>query len=272
MKTPELLVTIITPTFNQGQFIEATIKSVLAQTYQHIEYVVIDAMSTDATAEILAKYAEKISRVIREPDEGQSDAIVKGFKMAQGDLVGWINSDDLLYPDCVEKIVAAYQKTPQAILFYNSQIDIISEDGSFNRLVDVPIVNGDRLLRQSTTLVQPGSFYKNAALAKVGYFNKALRFSMDLDLWLRLLKVGDCVNIASTPIAGYREWGGTKTSTGDAKLLRERKKLLISHGAQVTDKTVVAINFGLVKCYVKNIPYLGGACKALVRRLKVLLS
>lgn len=272
MKTTTPLVTIITPTYNQGQFIEATINSVLAQSYKNIEYIIIDAMSTDATAEILEKFSGKISQVISEPDEGQSDAIVKGFKMAKGDLVGWINSDDILYPDCVEKIVAAYLKSPQAVLFYNSQFDIISEDGSFNRLVNVPIVNGDQLLRYSNTLVQPGSFYKNEALVKIGYFNKSLRFSMDLDLWIRLLKVGGAVNIGSEPIAAYREWGGTKTSTGDAKLLKERKKMLASHGAKATDKTMRSINFGLLKCYVKNLPYVGGVCKAFVRRLKAVLG
>jgi glycosyltransferase involved in cell wall biosynthesis len=76
------LVSIITPTFNQGQFIEATIQSVLAQTYENIEYIILDAMSTDDTADILERYRSKITKIIREPDTGQSDAIVKGFEMA----------------------------------------------------------------------------------------------------------------------------------------------------------------------------------------------
>lgn len=270
--TTSPLVSIITPTYNQGQFIEVTIQSVLGQTYRNIEYIIIDAMSTDNTAEVLARYRDKVTQIIREPDEGQSDAIVKGFRLARGELVGWINSDDILYPDCVEKIVAAYRSNPTSVLFYNSKIDIISEAGSFRRRVDVPIVNGDQLLRHCNTLVQPGSFYKNEALVKVDYFNKSLRFSMDLDLWLRLLNVGSCVNVGSEPIAGYREWGGTKTSTGDAELLRERKVLLLSHGARAHDKTILAINSALAKSFVKNLPFIGGVCKAFVRRLKVLLG
>lgn len=267
MTIPFPLVTIITPTYNQGQFIEATIKSVLGQTYKNIEYIVIDAMSADNTEKVLEKYQNKINKIIREPDQGQSDAIVKGFKMAQGDLVGWINSDDTLYPDCVEKIVAAYQKSPQAVLFYNSKIDIVSESGVFQRVVDVPVYDRNRLLRHSNTLVQPGSFYSNKALAKVGYFNKNLKFSMDLDLWLRLLNVGESVNISSEPIAAYREWGGTKTATGDAKLLKERKLMLASHGAKATDRTMRAIYLGLIKSCVRNLPYMGRALK----RLKELL-
>lgn len=268
--TDKPLVTIITPTFNQGQFIDATIKSVLNQTYSNIEYIILDAMSSDGTAEILEGYRDRVTKIVREKDKGQSDAIVKGFKMAKGELVGWINSDDILYPDCIEKIVAAYRRNPDAVLFYNSKINIISEDGSFNRLIDVPVIDGEQLLRISNTLIQPGSFYTNNALVKVNYFNDELRFSMDLDLWLRLLKIGRCVNLESEPIAGYREWGGTKTSTGDAILLHERKAMLLSHGANPTDKTIRAINWALVKCFVKNTPFVGGVCKAFVRRLKAL--
>jgi len=263
-------VTIITPTYNQGQFIEATIQSVLGQTYRNIEYIILDAMSTDNTAQVLERYRDKVTKIIREPDEGQSDAIIKGFQLARGKLVGWINSDDILYPDCIEKIVNTYRSNPTAVLFYNSKIDILSEDGSFNRCVDVPVVNGEQLLRLCNTLVQPGSFYKKEALVKVDYFNKSLRFSMDLDLWLRLLKVGSCINAGSEPIAGYREWGGTKTSTGDSKLLHERKRLLLNHGARANDRTILAINFALMKSFVKNLPLVGGVCKAFESALKLM--
>lgn len=265
------LVTIITPTFNQGCFIEATIKSVLEQTYLNIEYIVIDAMSTDETPYIVGQYLERINQYIREPDEGQSDAIVKGFRMARGELVGWINSDDILYPDCVERIVDAYLHNPAAVLFYNSKINIIAENGQFSRCVDVPVIDANALLRKSNTLIQPGSFYKNDALIAVGYFNRQLRFSMDLDLWLRLLRVGECVNVGGNPIAGYREWGGTKTATGDTKLLRERKVLLHGHGARAFDKTMLAINWALVKCFVKNFPIVGGVCKVLESLRKMIL-
>jgi hypothetical protein len=91
---------------------------------------------------------------------------------------------------------------------------------------------------------------------------------MDLDLWLRLLNIGAGVNIESNPIAGYREWEGTKTSTGADKLLQERKKLLISHGVNMTDKTMTIINIEIFKHLVKNTPYLGPVCKALVSFLK----
>ncbi len=246
------LISIITPTYNQGQFIESTIKSVLKQNYPNIEYIIFDSMSTDNTHEILERYNSKISKIIREKDEGQSDAIIKGFKLAKGQLVGWINSDDILSPDCIQRIVEAYNDNIDSVLFYNSKINIISEDGSFKKQINVPVMNFDYLLRKNNTLIQPGSFYKKNTLIDIDFFDKKLKYSMDLDLWLRLLKVGDLVNVNGKPIASYREWDGTKTSTGNSILLRERKAMLLGHGANEFDNSIVLININLIKLFLKN--------------------
>jgi maltose O-acetyltransferase len=118
---------------------------------------------------------------------------------------------------------------------------------------------------------QRSTIYKNSALAAVDYFDDSLRFSMDLDLWLRLLKIGSCVNVGGPPIAGYREWDGTKTSTGDAKLLRERKAMLLRHGAAPTDNTIRAIDVALMKSAIKSIPIVGGVVKAMEGIFKMTL-
>lgn len=246
------LVTIVTPTFNQGQFIEETIRSVLAQTYPNIEYIVLDAMSNDQTPEILDRYRDRISLVRREPDRGQSDAIVKGFKLARGELVGWINSDDLLYPDCVAHIVEAYRQQPEAAIFYCSRIDIISETSERLNTMHVPLRGRDHLLRECNTLIQPGSFYRRTALEAVDYFDTNLRYSMDLDLWLRLLTVGGFVDVSETPIAAYREWGGTKTSTGGVRLATERKELLQRHGGSKSDPVQKQMHRAIAKGKVKE--------------------
>ncbi|MDC8786693.1 glycosyltransferase family 2 protein [Roseateles koreensis] len=257
MDSSRPLVTIITPSYNQGQFIEATIRSVLAQTYTNIEYIVLDAMSNDQTEKVLESYRGKITKVVRESDKGQSDAIVKGFKMAHGDLVGWINSDDVLYPNCVEELVKHYSDNPKVDLFVVPVIDIVDEAGEKTGVIKAPLISRDFILRRNTEIIQPGSFFRRLALEQVGYFNSSLRFSMDLDLWLRLLKTGGFTNYSKVAMAGYREWGGTKTSTGGQRLLKERRTMLFSHGAKWNDATIISINIQLLKERLKNNQVLG---------------
>ena len=114
-----LRVSIVTPSYNQGQFIEETILSVLNQSYKNIQYILVDGGSTDNTMEIVNKYKGEIDVIIHEKDKGQSDAINKGFKLSDGVLVGWINSDDILYPDCIEKIVDLFRSNPDGSIYYN---------------------------------------------------------------------------------------------------------------------------------------------------------
>ncbi|GGK77510.1 glycosyltransferase [Amphritea balenae] len=260
----EPLVSIITPSFNQGMFIANTIKSVVSQTYKNVEYIVVDAQSSDNTSEVLDSFSNSIDRLVCEPDNGQSDAIIKGFKLASGDLVGWINSDDILYPDAVEKIVDAYNLSHDSTLFYNSNINIIDKYGKVIREASVKVSTREQLLRENNTLIQPGSFYSRKALVDVGYFSETLRYSMDLDLWLRLLVKSNPVDLNTKPIAGYREWEETKTLNGGTSLLTERKKMLLEHGAEWHDKSVLNIYYSIFKINAKlslnKARYLLSAC------------
>ena len=128
------LVTIVTPSFNQGQFIEETILSVLNQTYKNIQYIIVDGGSTDKTMEVVNKYRDRVDIIIHEKDKGQADAINKGFRLAKGELVGWINSDDILYPDCLESIVELYKRKPEGAIFYSSKSHFIDENSNIFKL------------------------------------------------------------------------------------------------------------------------------------------
>lgn len=228
---PPPRVSIITPSFNQGRFVEATIRSVLAQTYPHVEYIFADGGSSDETMTIVERYRDRINVVIHEKDRGQSDAINKGFRAATGQLVGWVNSDDVLQPDCVERIVDLFQRNPNGSVYYGATVDWLDEKGRIFNRVNRSIPDKEFLLNQNYTIIQPGSFYPLNLIRKVGGLNEALHYCMDLDLWLRLLDHGPIYAVADEPLAGFRIWGESKTSTGGQQFLRDIRTVLLRHGA-----------------------------------------
>jgi len=249
----EPLVTIITPSYNQGQFIEATILSVLNQTYKNIEYIIVDGGSTDDTMDVVRQYQDKIDKVIHEKDKGQSDAINKGFKLAGGKLVGWINSDDILYPECVEEIVKLYQLNNDGAVYYGSILDRIDADGNLIKQKHALISDKVYLLNQNYDVIQQGSFYPTELVKLVNYVDESIHYCMDLDLWLRLLEHGPIYAYKMKPIAGFRTWEATKTSTGTAKFLKDIKKTLLKHGASAYSKTLFKIHYYSFKSHVKSI-------------------
>ncbi|MBB2149897.1 glycosyltransferase family 2 protein [Pedobacter gandavensis] len=242
-------VSIITPSYNQGQFIEATINSVLNQTYKNIEYILLDACSTDHTGSVIERYKDRITKVICEKDKGQSDAINKGFKLATGELVAWINSDDILYPDAVERIVKAYLVNQDASIFYSSNYNVIDRDGLLLRESELKVPDREYLLRNKFDVLQPGSFYLTEKVRKVAYVDENIHYCMDLDLWLKLLTLGGIVDIEGTPTAAYREWELTKTSTGAEKFYKNIYDVLRKHGASLYDRSIRSV----LTLYVKNV-------------------
>jgi glycosyltransferase involved in cell wall biosynthesis len=247
------LVTIVTPSFNQGQFIEETILGILNQTYKNIQYIVVDGGSTDNTMEVVNQYRDRIDIIIHEKDKGQTDAINKGFKLAKGELVGWINSDDILYPDCVEKIVELYMKKPDGVIIYNKYQNIIDRISKIKHLITVNIANKEHLLKIDYRIIQQGSFYNTDTIKKINYLNEKLHYCMDLDLWLRLLDYGKIYGIEDIPYSAFREWEDTKTSTGGYKFFREIRKVLFQHGANLFSPNVIRTYWYELKDYIKYI-------------------
>lgn len=233
------LVTVITPSFNQGAYIEQTILSVLNQTYRNIQYIVIDGGSEDETMDIIKKYEDRIDIVISEKDRGQSDAINKGFRLSRGDLTGWINSDDILYPECVEKIAALYARRPDGSIYYCSVLDKIDGNGDVTGTIRVPVRNRDHLRNRDYTLNQPGSFYKTDILRSVNYIDDSIHYCMDLDLWLRLLERGNIYGLNQRAYSAFRIWPGTKTSTGGEKFLRNIRQVLRKNHSSALSRNIL---------------------------------
>ncbi|MBR2475739.1 MAG: glycosyltransferase [Bacteroidaceae bacterium] len=239
MEKEDVLVTIVTPSYNQGQFIEDTITSVLNQTYKNIQYIVVDGASTDNTMEVVERYRDKIDIIISEKDKGQTDAINKGFKLAKGELVGWINSDDMLYPYCVEEIVKLYKQNPEGAIYYGSKLEAIDSNNNHIKFRINNMESRQRLLRKDYDVLQPGSFYKKNILEKVNYLDESIHYCMDLDLFLKLLEHGTLHSVDDKPLAKFRKWEEAKSATGRTKFIKNIRERLYLHGAKFYDKSIL---------------------------------
>ncbi len=179
------LVSIVTPSFNQAQFIRATIESVLSQDYPNVEYLVIDGGSQDGTLEVLRSFGGRI-RWVSEPDCGQAHAVNKGWKWAQGEVLGWVNADDLLAPDAVRCAVENLQKQAHIAGVYGN-CDFIDSIGKRIGEYGVHAYDYSTLFINGEDYIpQPSVFIRRTAAERVGFLNEELHFVMDYDLWLRL--------------------------------------------------------------------------------------
>jgi len=220
-------VTVVTPSFNQGEFIEETILSVLNQTYENIEYIIVDGGSTDSTNDILRKYRGRFT-LIQGKDKGQADAINIGLRRATGELVGWLNSDDLLERDGIARIVEGYRQNPTASIYYGF-IKMIDRNGDFLCLPRYGRLTIKNIFLGRPCLLQPGSFYPAELVRKVGYLDVNLRMAMDLDLFLKLLKLGEAQFIPHF-VARMRVHSEAKTSKYRGVAFREDIYVRLRHG------------------------------------------
>ena len=204
-------ISIITPSFNQGNYLEETINSVLSQGYPNLEYMVIDGGSTDKSVEIIRKYESQLSYWISESDRGQAHAINKGLEHCTGQLVGWINSDDTLIGGALFYVGMAYLKNPDKIIMGN--VLHISESSGRTHLVKVKAVDLDGIILPAVSgsvWQQPGTFVPSALVKKIGYLDETFRYTFDLDWMCRLLRIAGVVYLHET-VAVFREHIHSKT-------------------------------------------------------------
>jgi len=205
-----LPVTVVTPSYNQGRFLESAIRSVVEQNYPGLEYLVMDGGSTDESVDILRRDERQLTWV-SERDAGQSDAVNKGFRRARGDVVSWLNSDDAYLPGAICKAVEFFERNPATAMVYG---DADCIDGSGQLLGPYLTQYFDlQHLALSSFVCQPTVFMRRQALAEVGWLDPRLHFTMDYDLWMRL---GRKYPVAYLPekLAWYRVHSAAKTFTG----------------------------------------------------------
>lgn len=223
------LVTIVAPVYNSEAFIEESILSVLNQTYPNIEYIIMDGGSTDGTVAIARRYADRLT-VISEKDNGQSDAINKGWKRAKGDIVAWLNADDLYLPDAVEKAVAHLQDHPQTGWVYGCATFVDENGKAGNYRYPIFDWSYDKLLQFGCFIVQPTVFLRREVIDTFGYIDESLHFGMDYEYWLRIAKQYPPVFVPEIKVI-VKIFQETKSRSGGYKRLQEIETMLTQYGA-----------------------------------------
>jgi hypothetical protein len=207
-------ISIVTPSYNQRDFIEATIRSVLLQGYPNLQYIVIDGGSTDGSVDIIKKYSPWIDYWITEPDSGQSEAINKGLARCDGDWFNWLNSDDLLLPGALVAIGAAAIRHPHARIITGITQNL--RDGAVFGSYSARVEHSAAAAFFHLGVNQPGAMLHLPTVREMGGVNEQLKLTMDLDLWLHVVvKHGPgCVTHIENPLAIYRYHPASKTCSG----------------------------------------------------------
>ena len=207
------LVSIVTPSFNQARYLDATIQSVLSQDYPHIEYMIVDGGSNDGTVDVIKKYQSKLAWWVSEKDKGQTDAINKGFARASGEILAWLNSDDTYEPGAVSAAVRYLQEHPQVGMVY-ADCNFINETG---RVIGKfgSAQTSYRLLRQGYSHIPQQTMFFRADLWKqVGPLDPSFYFAMDYDLWTRIAARSEIKYVPQT-LANFRLHTSGKTILAD---------------------------------------------------------
>jgi glycosyltransferase involved in cell wall biosynthesis len=217
------LVSIVTPSYNQASYLEETIRSVLDQGYEPLEYVVVDDGSTDGSAELAQRYRDRLS-VIRQENSGQTAAINRGFAETTGELMGYVNSDDTLLPDALETMVAELEREPKALLVYGDAhyTDERSERTGYLRAREFDVAQMQRAC--DNPVVQPSTLWRREAWDQYGPFDEDAYYFFDFEFFMQFPP--GCVRRVAVPLSTYRIHPRAKsTGTDGSRLARDHERL-----------------------------------------------
>jgi glycosyltransferase involved in cell wall biosynthesis len=211
-------VSIVTPSYNQARYLEQTLCSVLEQDYPSLEYFVMDGGSNDGSVELIQKYAAKLAGWVSEKDRGQAEAINKGLRQTQGEIVAWLNSDDYYLPGALQKVVAAFAQHPESGLVYGNVLSVDENSRAFNLQTFQPYALNDLLA--FNIISQPAVFMRRSVLEQAGLLDESYHCLLDHHLWLRMARLAPLVFIPET-LAAARYHAEAKNLARPAEFGRE---------------------------------------------------
>lgn len=241
---PWPVVSIVTPSYNQGRYIEETIRSVLLQGYPHLEFHVIDGGSSDETVEILRKYEPWLNSWVSERDSGQSEAINKGFARCSGELFNWLCSDDVLTRDSLQAVAKGFQSRPR--------LDVLA-GGCVFQYDDEPHKSHARALEwrhwhdapHSGVIWQPSCFFRRSIVSRGFLVRSDLHFCMDRELWAYLHSLGTKWDRTDDVLSVFRFTGCNKTVTGGEKVIDELDDIHRSYFSEILPLSLLLRNVWL---------------------------
>ncbi len=217
------LVSIVTPSYNQAAYLERTLCSVLYQGYPELEYLVVDGASTDGSVDIIRRYADRLAWWTSEKDSGQAEAINKGMQRARGEIVAWLNSDDVFLPGAIAGAVKAFAAHPQAVMVYGDTRAIDAQGQTLNVLRYRQLTLDDLLCYH--IIGQPAVFMQRAAYQTAGGLDPSYHFMLDHQLWIKIALQGEIVHVGEEWAAG-RYHPQAKNRAQAAGFAREAYRLL----------------------------------------------
>jgi glycosyltransferase involved in cell wall biosynthesis len=205
-----LRISIVTPSFNQGSFIERTVRSVFGQNYPGLEYILMDGGSTDDTLALLKPYCDRFTHFRSGPDRGQADAVASGFEVSTGEIMSYLNSDDVLAPGALQFVNEFFQRHPRVDAIYSHRVAIDEAD----KVIWYWILPRHVTFLQSRWdfIPQETCFWRRSLFNKVGNIDRAFRFAMDYDLFVRFMNAGRFERV-NRFLAAFRVHASSKTST-----------------------------------------------------------
>jgi glycosyltransferase involved in cell wall biosynthesis len=220
------LISVVTPSYNQGNFIQSTLDSVLKQDYPDVEHIVMDGGSTDGTIHVLENYGDPRLKWKSEPDNGQADAINKGMRVATGEILAYLNSDDIYLPGTLAFVSKYFESHPECDVLHGDCLSIGADGEEIAPMLQGSPYNLRDAFTKRWHMPQPAVFWRKRVTETIGLFDESLHYALDYDYWLRMIIAGCYPIYVARPLAGFRFHEDSKTISQSAAFLEDWKIVL----------------------------------------------